>query len=206
MAAEPLHREYAALAADYDRRWRRYLEVTTQRTLGALAAQDGEHILDAGCGTGFALARLLERRATVALAGLDAHPAMLERARARLPAAVELVRGDLARMPFAAGRFDAVITMNALHYFDDPAAAIDEIKRVLRPGGRLVVTDWCRDFFTTFVCEHWLRLRKRPLGRVLGAGELAAYAREAGLHVDAMNRFKVPPAWGLVTLRAYRPG
>ncbi len=205
MAPDPLQHEYAWLAADYERRWRQYLEYTTQRTLQALEPQAGERILDAGCGTGFALTRLLARHDTFELTGLDASPDMLEQARTRLPAAVQLIRGDLTEMPFATERFDAVITMNALHFLDDPAQAVDELKRVIKPGGRLVITDWCRDFFTTFICEHWLRLRKRPLGRVLGAGELAAYVREAGLRVDAVNRFRVPPAWGLMTLRAYRP-
>jgi len=155
------------------------------------------------CGTGFALARLAAMQLALDLAGVDINPHML--ARSRVPAAVELVHGDARHLPFADGRFDAVITLNALHYLDDPAIAIEEMTRVLRPGGRLVVTDWCRDFFVMFLCEYWLRLRKRPLGRVMGAGELAALAVGAGLRIDSLVRFKVRPAWGLMTLCAHRP-
>lgn len=203
--SDALRREYAAFATHYEERWQHYLSETARHTLKALAPHEGERILDAGCGTGFALAQLASRRSGLDLSGLDASPEMLARARGRLPTAVELVRGDLECMPYAAGRFDAVITMNALHYLDDPAFALEEIARVLRPGGRLVVTDWCRDFFVMFLCEHWLRLRKRPLGRVMGTRELVAIASDAGLRIDSLVRFKVRPAWGLMTLCAHRP-
>ncbi|MGA7966034.1 MAG: methyltransferase domain-containing protein [Gammaproteobacteria bacterium] len=203
MPPEALHREYAALAAGYEQRWRHYLGETTRHALNALAPQSGERILDVACGTGFALARLAEMPLGLDLAGVDINLHML--ARSRVPATVELVHGDAHRLPFADGRFDAVITLNALHYLDDPAIAIEEMARLLRPGGRLVATDWCRDFFVMFLCEHWLRIRMRPLGRVLETDELATLVEDAGLRIEAVSRFKVRPAWGLMTLLAHRP-
>jgi len=203
MPPEALHREYAALAAGYERRWRHYLDRTTHHALDALAPQNGERILDVACGTGFALARLADMPLALDLAGVDINLHML--VRSRLPDAVELIHGDARRLPFADERFDAVITLNALHYLDDPAIAIEEMARVLVPGGRLVITDWCRDFFVMFLCEHWLHIRMRPLGRVLGTEELATLVEDAGLRIDAVNRFKVRPAWGLMTLLAHRP-
>lgn len=200
---EALLREYAALAAGYEQRWQHYLNVTTCHTLDALAPQDGERILDVACGTGFALARLAEMPFGLDLAGVDINLHMLSRS--RLPSTVDLVHADARHLPFADGRFDAVITLNALHYLDDPAIAIEEMARLLRPGGRLVVTDWCRDFFVMFLCEHWLRIRRRPLGYVLRTDELATLAEDAGLHIEAVSRFKVRPAWGLMTLLAHRP-
>lgn len=202
MPPEALHREYAALAADYEQRWRHYLGETTRHALNALAPQSGERILDVACGTGFALARLAEMPFGLDLAGTDINLHMLSRS--RLPSTVDLVHADARHLPFADGRFDAVITLNALHYLDNPAIAIEEMARVIVPGGRLVVTDWCRDFFVMFLCEHWLRFRKRPLGRVLESGELTALVENAGLRVDCVERFKVRPAWGLMTLLAHR--
>ncbi|MGH8225293.1 MAG: class I SAM-dependent methyltransferase [Gammaproteobacteria bacterium] len=204
MADADVRAEYAALNEHYERRWRRYLAATIAHTLGALAPRPGKRILDVGCGTGLALARLGETATDLRLVGVDLSPEMLARARSRLPASVSLAHADARRLPFAAAQFDAVITSSALHYLDDPAPALFEAARVLAPGGRLIVTDWCRDFFVMFLCEHWLRIRKRPLGRVLRARELTALVEDAGLRVDSVTRFRAGPAWGLMTLAATR--
>lgn len=200
-----VHKEYAALAPTYERLWRHYLEATIGRTLKHLAPRAGERILDVGCGTGLALARLAETQNGLSLAGVDLSAEMLERARRRLPQAVLLARGAAHRLPFASVSFEAVITSNMLHFLADPARMLDETARVLAPGGRLIVTDWCRDSFVMFLCEHWLRIRKRPLGRVLNMRELTALVEDAGLRVAAVSRFHVRPAWGLMTLQAAKP-
>ncbi|MGH8127080.1 MAG: class I SAM-dependent methyltransferase [Gammaproteobacteria bacterium] len=204
MPPDSLRREYAALAPSYERRWRHYLVATTRHTLNALAPRAGERIFDVGCGTGFALSQLANMPATLNLSGVDANCEMLARARTRLPAEVVLARSDARQLPFPNSHFDAVITTSALHYFDEPAAAIGEMARVLAPGGRLIITDWCRDFFVMFLCEHWLRIRKHPLGRVLNMQELTAYIEAAGLQVETRTRFRVRPAWGLMMLTASR--
>lgn len=201
-----VHKEYAALAPAYERRWRYYLEATIARTLDCLAPQANERILDVGCGTGLALARLAETQTALSLAGVDLSAEMLARARSRLPRAVLLARGEARLLPFADASFDAVVTSNMLHFLAEPARALGEAGRVLAPGGRLIVTDWCRDSFVMFLCEHWLRIRKQPLGRVLNMKELAALAGDAGLRMDSAVRFHVRPAWGMMTLKAVKPG
>ncbi len=203
--ASVLLREYSDFAATYERRWRHYLTATFERTFAALAPRPGERILDVGCGTGLALARLAEAQPDLHLAGVDLSAEMLARARGRLPQSVSLARGDARHLPFAAAQFDAVITSNALHYLDDPAQALDEMARVLAPGGRLIVTDWCRDFFVMVLCEHWLRIRKRPLGRILHMRKLTGFVEDAGLHMDSAVRYRVRPAWGMMTLKAVKP-
>jgi ubiquinone/menaquinone biosynthesis C-methylase UbiE len=206
MPSNALHREYAMLGPGYEQRWRHYLNVTTARTLEALAPQGGERILDVACGTGFALAHLADMPAALHLAGLDFSHEMLARARIRLPPAVLLAHGDARHLPFPAARFDAVTITSALHYLDDPATALGEMARVLVPGGRLIITDWCRNFFTMLLCEHWLRIRQRPLGRLLRIRELAALAEHAGFRMQSLTRFRVRPAWGMMTLVAVKEG
>lgn len=200
-----VHKEYAALAPAYERCWRHYLAATTGRTLDRLAPRPGERILDVGCGTGLALARLAETQNGLSLAGVDLSAEMLTRAQHRFPKTVLLARGDAHHLPFASASFEAVITSNMLHFLAEPARALDEAARVLAPGGRLIVTDWCRDSFVMFLCERWLRIRRRPLGRVLNMRELTALAEDAGLRVNAVSRFHVHPAWGLMTLQAAKP-
>jgi len=102
---------------------------------------DGSAILDVPCGGGIALLRLLPDQ-RVRYVGLDISPTMLERARRRIPPEhrddVEIIEGNIERMPFGDGEFDLCICFNGLHCLPDPAAAVDEIARCLRPGGRLV--------------------------------------------------------------------
>ncbi len=100
-------------------------------------------LLDIGTGTG-QLLELLAPRVTAGL-GIDASRAMLALARARLSrpglthCAVRL--GDMYRLPMADASFDHVVLQMVLHYAEEPAAALAEAARVLRPGGTLVVID-----------------------------------------------------------------
>jgi SAM-dependent methyltransferase len=75
------------------------------------------------------------------VAALDASPGLLAIARQRLPAA-DVREGDLEALPFADASFDAVTAVNSLFYADDMGAAMRELVRVVRPGGRVVVTAW----------------------------------------------------------------
>lgn len=100
---------------------------------------DGSAILDVPCGGGVAL-QGLRREQRVRYVAADISPAMLDRTRQRardLPS-VELVETDIERMPFEDGEFDLCVCFNGLHCLPDPAAAVREIARVLKPGGLLV--------------------------------------------------------------------
>lgn len=198
-----VRREYAALAPGYESRWKHYLDVTRARALAAAAAQPGERVLDAACGSGLLLRDLADRASTPALTGLDASPAMLERARGRLPSAVRLVEGRLERLPFPRAAFDLVTCVNALHHCADPALVFAEFRRVLAPRGRLVIVDWRRDLVLMRLMKSWLALRRRPIGHVSSMGELAARAEAAGFAVDGIEPFRVRPAWAMMTLRAH---
>jgi SAM-dependent methyltransferase len=92
-------------------------------------------ILDAGCGGGAVLAELAGLGTAV---GLEPSPTSRERALARR--AGEVVDGDLARLPFADDEFDLATTLDVLEHLDDDRAALAELRRVVRPGGVLVVT------------------------------------------------------------------
>ncbi|MFE0389680.1 class I SAM-dependent methyltransferase [Streptomyces bungoensis] len=99
----------------------------------------GRRILDAGCGSGPLSAALRDRGAVVT--GIDASAAMLALARRRLGDDVALHEGDLRdRLPFADGAFDDVVASLVLHYLEDWGPALAELRRVLRPGGRLIAS------------------------------------------------------------------
>ncbi len=98
----------------------------------------GRRVLDAGCGSGPIASALRDRGAIVA--GFDSSAGMLELARRRLGPGADLHLADLASpLPFGDGTFDDVIAALVLHYLKDWTGPLAELRRVLRPGGRLIV-------------------------------------------------------------------
>jgi SAM-dependent methyltransferase len=109
------------------------------RTIGELP--NGSSVLDVPCGGGVAL-RGLRPGQRLRYVAADISTDMLDRARGRAAALgrddVEFVEADIERMPFEDNEFDLCVSFNGLHCLPDPAAAIREIARCLKPGGRLV--------------------------------------------------------------------
>ena len=99
----------------------------------------GRRILDAGCGAGALLAALRERGADVS--GIDKSAVMLELARRRLGDVADLRVTELgSTLPFPDGTFDDVTASLVLHYLEDWGPALAEIRRVLKPGGRFIMS------------------------------------------------------------------
>ena len=96
-----------------------------------------KRILDVGCGEG---ATLYHLGAPPGAVGLDLFEDKLAFARAELPAC-RFVRGSVYELPFEAQSFDQVIVRDVIHHLDDPPRALDEVRRVLAPGGRVDVLE-----------------------------------------------------------------
>ncbi|MDX6503781.1 MAG: hypothetical protein QOE29_906 [Gaiellaceae bacterium] len=106
-------------------------------SIRALLGPGPGEVLDAGMGPGRLLSELAQTGWTVS--GIDLSARMVERARARLPAASErLTQAPIEALPFAAASFDAAVVSGVLEFVDDRGAAMAELSRVLRPSGRLV--------------------------------------------------------------------
>jgi SAM-dependent methyltransferase len=95
-------------------------------------------VLDVGCGTGQLACRVIDTFPRARVVGCDFSHGMLAQAAARVPA-VPWVQGDACRLPFADRVFDVIVSTEAFHWFPDQRAALAELFRVLRPGGRLFV-------------------------------------------------------------------
>ena len=126
-------------------------DVVEQRrtVLGLLGPRAGERVLDLGVGPGFLASEVAALVGPDGLvAGVDVSESMLAIARTRVvdgPAApVQLRIGSATDLPYEDQSFDAVVSTQVLEYVNDIPAALAEIRRVLRPGGRVLVldTDW----------------------------------------------------------------
>jgi demethylmenaquinone methyltransferase/2-methoxy-6-polyprenyl-1,4-benzoquinol methylase len=152
------------MTAGLDRRWRR---------LAAEIVSPGDRVLDACCGTGDLALAAAQRGGRVT--GLDFSERMLERARVKGPE-LEWVRGDLLELPFDEASFDAATVGFGVRNVADLDAGLRELRRVLRPGGRLAILEITRPrgVLAPFY-RLWFDAVVPALGRVLPGGSAYTY-------------------------------
>jgi len=105
----------------------------------AIEASDGERVLDIAAGTGTSAAAIAKSGAQVV--ALDFSPGMIAEGRRRHPE-ITFVEGDAENLPFPAKSFDAVTISFGLRNVKDPQKALGEMRRVVKPGGRLVICEF----------------------------------------------------------------
>jgi SAM-dependent methyltransferase len=108
-----------------------------------LAVEAGEAVLEIGCGHGRTLARVARTPCSF-LAGIDPSEVMVRLARRRLRRWIEAGRAEISlaassALPYPDARFDAALAVHVLYFWKDPIGDLREIRRVLRPGGRLLL-------------------------------------------------------------------
>ncbi len=155
------------------------------RPMDAIAeAPDGATILDVPCGGGVALRRL-GRGQRLRYLAVDYSPGMLERTR-RVASelgltGVEYVQADVGALPFDDASVDLCVSSAGLHCFPDPARAVAEIARCLRPGGRLVGSMAVCGTSARHDAQMALFRRTGALGPGGTQSDLEAWVRDAGL-------------------------
>ncbi|MVN85889.1 methyltransferase domain-containing protein [Deinococcus sp. HMF7620] len=175
--------QFDALAATYDEVG--FLALAARLTATAAQVRPGEAVLDVMTGTGTVLAALGQHDGP--LVGTDLSAGMLEVARRRVPGAT-FVQADAAALPFPAATFDTVICAAGLFFMPDMAGAVREWARVLRPGGRLVISAFGRGLlgelpglWRTELAAVGLKPGAPPLGRLPTPEALTGVLREAEL-------------------------
>ena len=156
--------------------------------------EPGAQVLDDGTGTG-SLAIMLKRAQPAAtVVAIDADPQVLAIARRKgsvATADVSWVEGMAQSLPFESKQFDCVVTSLLLHHLDDAAKAeaLAEMRRVLRPGGMLVLADWDRPrgllmraaFLVVRTLDGWANTRAHAAGQLVPAIAKAGFANVAAV-------------------------
>ena len=195
--AEAAQRYFAAQAEVWDSiRSLHVAESAVEQAIErALADRPLGRLLDVGTGTG-RMIELLGPKALQAI-GVDKSSEMLRLARVKLESAgipSSLRQADMYALPLADGSADSVVIHQVLHYAHNPAAALAEAARVLRPGGRLLVVD--------FAAHDREELRSRDAHLRLGFSDeaMAGWFRAAGLEPDLIEHL----AGGELTVTLWR--
>lgn len=200
---EEVRKEYDLEAPEYDEKWNRYVEATVgetwKRVQPLLPSACDSTILDVGCGTGaffHYMSEEGEREPT--LIGIDISQGMLEVAKKKVPRAT-FVRGSasLDGMPeIKNGSVDLVVSVNSFHFWPDPIAGLMEIRAKLKPGGRVIITDWNHEYWWCKLLGVWLWVRRFPGSTFYTRIEALEMLRVAGFRNVLGESFAVH-GWGM---------
>ena len=118
------------------------------RRIGAEFGDRPIRVLDVGCGTGVFASRIRQALPNAQVWGIDLVAGMLNKGAARWKAHADgicAIQADSERLPFGRGVFDVVTCANSFHHYPHQGRAVEEMRRVLKPGGRLLLVDGYRD-------------------------------------------------------------
>jgi len=183
---EALQLEYKNMASWYDSFWKSYTDATLRRPLEEVLKQidirDGSTrfaLLDAGCGTASFLRRLLdilcnrfanayeEDTLQLQLTGIEPSQEMLEQAHNKFDnkeentstTTIMFKQSPAEQLPLDNESQDMVVSTNAFHFFRDKERSLQEMKRVLKQNGTIIITDWCNDYWLVKLYHILERIR-----------------------------------------------
>jgi len=163
------------------------------RTLTAAAITPDMRVLDVACGPGIVACAAALQAAHVT--GIDLTPAMIEQARERQRSLelnnLEWRIGDATRLPFEDGSFDVVLTRYSFHHMPDPSAALREMQRVCRKGGRVVVIDATPSPETQAAYDRMETVRDPSHASALTLEQLRALGLEVGLSEHLIDGYRL---------------
>ena len=199
---DAIRREYDRVASRYDRRWSYYIQATLGETLKRLDLQNSDRLLDIGCGTATLFQAIRVKYPSIGLVGVDISSEMLRVACKKSGHRAQFLAGKAQVLPLRSQSFDVVVSCNAFHYWRQPETCLNEIIRVLKPKGRVVITDWCDDYLSCRVCDLFLKIVDAAHFKTYRGRELEHLLRAANFRNIHVKKYKINWLWGLMTARA----
>jgi ArsR family transcriptional regulator len=185
MEAKAVQAFFERVASSWDTmRLAYYDERVIERMSNVSNLQEGMSVADVGTGTGFVAAGVAPRVDKVI--ALDNSPAMLDVARKNLDALsignVELLLGEITTLPLESGSVDAAFANMVLHHAEKPQAMLLEMRRIVKPGATVVITDEVEHPYEWMREEHadvWLGFTPEQVEYFFGAAGLEDYGYES---------------------------
>lgn len=203
---QKVNQQYDKMASWYDRRWQNYIDKTLTFCLQRSQISEDERVLDVACGTGELAKLILQQNFGQSITGIDLSTKMLQVAKQKCRAYpnVEFQQATANKLPFLAASFDVVFCASAFHYFDKAQVALTEIRRVLKPKGRLIILDWCRDFLTVKVLDLGLKIFDSAYRGCYTQAELHRLISSTELTIAKAEKRKLDFWWGVAIATAIK--
>jgi ubiquinone/menaquinone biosynthesis C-methylase UbiE len=136
---------------------------------------------------------------------MDLCPTMLAQAQEkRIAGDVTWIEAEASRLPILDGQFDVVICASSFHYFRKPIDSLKEFGRCLVPGGKLILLDWCDDYWTCKLCSLWLRRTDPAFFCTYTMQACRDMLLDAEFDIINSERFKVSWLWGMMLFQCRR--
>lgn len=200
MSERVIRQQYDQMAQRYDQRWSTYISKTLSFLDAWAAIPPQAAVLDVGCGTGEFEQLVLSRYPNQQIAGVDISEQMLQIAQRKCQAYPNAVfrTASALTLPFLDHSFDVIVSANAFHYFDNPTAALREIRRVLKPNGSVVILDWCKDYLLCRLCDVILKLVDPAYQQCYTQRQFHQLLSAAHFEVQAAGKLRFGLVWGLM--------
>jgi ubiquinone/menaquinone biosynthesis C-methylase UbiE len=206
MVETVVQQQYDHLAKIYDQRWQSYVTNTLNFLKQWAQIHPQASVLDVACGTGEFERLLLQDQPNQQIVGIDISAEMLAIAKNKLRSysSVSFHQGSVTAIPSAGELFDVVICASSFHYFDAPLEAIAEMKRVLKPGGKLIILDWCKDFLLCRFCDAALKVFDPAHKQCYTQQEFHHFLASSQLTIEAATKLRFGWVWGLMVATAIK--
>lgn len=204
MTETRVREQYDQMAAVYDQRWSTYVTNTLSFLKTWMNIPPTATVLDIACGTGEFERLVLADHPTQQIVGVDISDKMLAIAKQKCHVYpnVSFQVACASALPFASDSFNIVVSANSFHYFDNPDVALEEIKRVLKPDGTVVILDWCRDYLLCQICDIVLKLFDRAYKQCYNQKEFHSLLASAHFNISRTAKVHFGILWGLMVATA----
>ncbi|MBN8560549.1 MAG: class I SAM-dependent methyltransferase [Leptolyngbya sp. UWPOB_LEPTO1] len=202
---EPVIRQqYDQMSAIYDQRWSQYISNTLNFLKAWAELAPTDKVLDVACGTGEFEQLILTEHSEQKMVGVDISEKMLAIAQQKLQAYpnVTLSLASAEHLPFADQSFDVIVSASAFHYFENPAIALAEMKRVLKPNGKIMILDWCKDYLLCRICDLILKVTDPAHQQCYTQAELHGFLKASGFDITRATKVRFGLVWGMMVATA----
>ncbi|MBD2359512.1 class I SAM-dependent methyltransferase [Tolypothrix sp. FACHB-123] len=199
-----IRKQYNEMADSYDKRWNTYITKTLSILKNWAEIAPETTVLDVGCGTGELELLLLRQNPQQVIIGVDISEKMLHVAQQKCHAYfhVSFYNVSVSELPFENNSFDIIVSASVFHYFDDSNAALKEIKRVLKPEGKVFILDWCKDYLSCQICDFILKLVDPAYKQCYTQKEFHRLLASAQFDIERAAKFRFNFVWGMMIVQA----